>query len=132
MKKAATSFFVALMAIFVSLSFAACKRNVVRYDLVDLELANVTVSHYEYNYIEFNFENGTYELENKVKMNGIVTRQKGHFLVDADNYVTITNDDIPTQNYLLCPNEEIYLKDDELVVTGSIVGYGEVSMTFRK
>lgn len=132
MKKTITAFFVALTAIFVSLAFTACKSNAVRYDLVDVEFANLTVNHYDYNYIEFDFGNGIYELKNKVKMNGIVTRQKGHFWVDADNYVTITNDDIPAQNYLLCPNEVIYLKDEELVVSGSIAGYGEVSMTFRK
>lgn len=132
MKRLATAFCIALMTILVLLSFTACNSNVVRYDLVDLEFGSVTVNHYEYNYIEFNRDNGTYKLENKMKANRIVTKQTGRFLVDAENYVTITNDDIPTQNYLLCPNEVIRLDDDELTIEGSVIGIGEVSMTFRK
>lgn len=132
MKKITTAFFVALMTFFLSLSFVACSGNVVRYDLVDVDFANVTVSHYDYNYIEFDFDSGTYELENKVKVNGIVSKQKGRFLVDADNYVTITNDDIPTQNYVLCPGEVIRFEDDKLIIEGSLSGYGKVSMTFSK
>lgn len=132
MKRLTTAFCIALMAILALLSFIACNSNVVRYELVDLEFGSVTVSHYEYNYIEFNYDNGTYELENKVKANGIVSKQKGHFLIDVDNYVTLTNDDVPTQNYLLCPNEEICLEGDKLTIKGSILGFGKVSMTFRK
>ena len=63
MKKPTTAFCIALMAILALLSFTACNSNVVRYELVDLEFGSVTVSHYEYNYIEFNYGNGTYELE---------------------------------------------------------------------
>ena len=71
-------------------------------------------------------------MENKVKVNGIVSKQKGHFLIDVDNHVALTNDDVPTQNYLLCPNEVIRLEGDELTIEGNLLGVGEVSMTFRK
>lgn len=131
MKRLAIAFILVLMAIFVSVSMAACKKNTVRYNLVDMRLANITVSHYEYNYIEFNNDDSTYELKNKTKSNGIVTTQKGHFLVDVDNYVTITNDDIPSQNYLLCQNETIQFINDTLTIEGRIAG-SRVYMIFKK
>lgn len=131
MKRLTIAFCTTLIAIF-ALSFTACNRNVVRYNLVDIDFGNVTVSYYDYNYIEFDFKNSTYELKNKVKTNGIVSTQKGKFLVDAVNYITITNDDVPTLNYLLCPNEVIRFEDDKLIIEGSLSGIGEISMTFKK
>ncbi len=83
-------------------------------------------------YIEFDFGNGTYKLKNKVKINEIVSIQKGDFWVDDDNHITITNDDIPSQNYLLCPGEEIYFEGNKLIIKGYVLGYGDISMTFQK
>ena len=103
-----------------------------KYNLVDIDFLNVTVSHYEYNYITFDFDNGTYVLKNKVKANGIVTEQTGKFTVDKDDNVTFTNDQVPTQDYVLYDGEDAYFDGDKLYIEAYIDGYGEVSMVFEK
>ena len=108
------------------------ERRGTRYNLTDIDFANITVEHYDYSYIEFNFENNTYYLENKAKANGIVSRQSGNFIVDANNYVTITNNDIPTQNYLLYPGETLRFDGDNFYASAYISGYGNASLTFTK
>ena len=97
----------------------------VKYKLSSVKFANLTVGHYDYNYIEFNFGNNTYYLENKSKQNGIVTKQKGSFSIDGDS-VTITNSDIPTQNYFLAPNETLSFSGDDFKAEAYIAEYGGV------
>ena len=106
--------------------------NGVKYELIDMHFSNVTVDHYEYNYIEFDFDEGTYILKNKTKANGIVTKQTGEFTVDDDNYVTITNDDIPAQDFFLGDGEEVHFENDYLYIEANIDGYGYVYMIFKK
>lgn len=97
----------------------------VKYKLSSVKFSNLTVNHYDYNYIEFNFGKNTYYLENKSKQNGIVTKQKGSFSVNGKN-VTITNSDIPTQNYLLSPNETLSFSGDDFKVEAYVAEYGGV------
>ena len=100
------------------------------YNLVAINFANITVDQYEYNYIKFNTEKGIYKVQNKV--NGIVTRQTGDYYVNDNNYVTFTNDNIPSQDYVLYDGESAYFRGNRLYVTATIPGYGNVSMTFEK
>ncbi|MBQ9118302.1 MAG: hypothetical protein IJY11_03770 [Clostridia bacterium] len=123
---------VLLSCLLFVLLLVGCADNGIRYDLTEVDFSSVTVDHYEYNYIEFDFESNTYELENKAKGNGIITRQKGSFFVDDEDYVTITNDDIPSQDYLLYEGETLYFKGDNFHAEAYIPGYGNVYMIFSK
>ena len=104
---------------------------VLRYDLCDIVFANIVVSDYEYNYIEFNTDNSTYYLENKYKPNGIVAQQSGEYEIDGNGNLTITNDDNAAQNYFLYVGETAQFIDDELNVEAEIPGYGSVSLTYQ-
>lgn len=122
-----------LLSLVLVVSFlVGCASNAVRYNLSAVNFANVTVDYYEYNYIDFDFENHTYKLENKAKQVGLVVTQKGTFTVDENNFVTITNDDIPTLNYLLYTGETLYFDGDVFHVEAYIPGYGQCSMAFSK
>ena len=111
---------------------SSCGKNVEKYELVDIDFSTVSVDHYEYNYIEFNFDKGTYKLENKAKTTSIVSTQTGRFLVDNQKNVTITNDSIPSQNYVLYSGEKAYFKGNKLHVEAYIQGFGKVYMIFEK
>lgn len=74
----------------------------------------------------------TYKLENKVKQNGIVTRQSGSYSCDEEGFVEITNDNIPEQDFLLCEGEIKYFKGELFYIEGQISGFGKVSMIFAK
>ena len=106
--------------------------NSEKYELVDIEFANITVDHYEYNYIEFDHDKGTYKLENKTKGTEIVSKQTGRFIVDKNDNITFTNDDIPSQDYVLYDGEKAYFSGDKLHIEAYIDGYGYVSLTYEK
>ena len=132
MKKFAKVFALSLIVILSMIPLCACTSAGVRYNLIDVDFGGLaSVAQYEYNYIEFDFDKGTYKVENKVKANGIVTRQTGNFYIYGD-HVTITNNEVPTQNYLLCAGEQAYFVGDTFYVEGTISGFGAVSMTFQK
>ena len=120
-----------LILVISTLCLASCS-NVTKYELIDIEFANISVSSYEYNYIEFNENNNTYKLENKAKQNGIVTKQTGTYSVDDKGNVSLTNDDNPNMDYVLYNNEKTYFKGNAFYVEAYIPGYGNVSMTFSK
>lgn len=103
-----------------------------KYNLVSVNITGVTLDQFEYNYIRFDFTKGTYWLENKVKANGIVTKQTGTFTVDNDGRVTITNDQVPSVRYLLIDGETLYFDGDKFIVTAYVQGYGTLSMTYKK
>ncbi len=130
-----TKSLLALLFVVVSL-FAVCacddEEKGTKYSLSEVDFANITVEHYEYSYIRFDFESGKYILKNKVKQNGIVTKQTGTFTVDEDNYVTITNDAIPTIDYFLYEGETLYFEGDSFYAEAYIPSYGNVSMVFTK
>lgn len=111
---------------------AGCAENYERYNLSDINLGGVTVEHYEYSYIEFDFDKGIYRLENKTKSNGIVTKQSGSFTTGLNEHITVTNDDIPSQNYLLYIGEELYFKGSNFYVEAYIDGIGYCSLIFTK
>ena len=113
------------------LSLASCFGGGDKYELVDIKFANVTTDMYEYNYIKLN-DDGTYELENEVKANGVVTKQTGEYTVLSNGKVTFTNDDIPSVNYILYQNETATLNGNTLRVEANIPGYGTVYMVFEK
>ena len=116
----------------IILILLVCGGNVDRYELVEINFSTLSVNHYEYNYIEFNHNKGTYKLENKTKSNGIICKQTGKFIIDNEGNVTFTNDDVPSQDYVLYPNESVYIKGNKLYVEAYISGYGNVSMVFEK
>lgn len=105
------TFLLSILFIFGTSSLAACA-NGDRYKLTSVFGLGVTIDAYEYNYIDFNFDNNTYTLENKAKSNGIVTKQTGTFKEDQFGGVTITNDAIPSQDYLLYYRETLLFSDD--------------------
>ena len=86
-----------------------------------------------YNYIDFNFDDNTYTLKNKVKANGIVTKQTGAFIKDQFGGVTITNDATPSQNYFLYYNEDLLFSNDytNFYVSATISGT-EIVMIYTK
>ena len=108
---------------YVGSSTNTSNSKVVRYDLSSIKCSNLTVAHYDYNYIKFNYGNNTYYLENKSKQNGIVTKQSGTFSVTGDA-VTITNSDIPSQNYFLYPNETLTFSGSKFKIEAYIAEYG--------
>ena len=130
MKRIISLVAVAVVLCATLLTFVSCGGGD-KYELVDIKFAGVTVDMYEYNYIKLN-SNGTYELENKVKANDIVTKQTGEYKLLSNGKVTFTNDDIPSMNYILYQNETATLDGDTLRVEASVPGYGNVYMVFKK
>ena len=102
-----------LILVIATLCLASCS-NVTKYELIDIEFANISVSSYEYNYIEFNENNNTYKLENKAKQNGIVTKQTGTYSVDDKGNVSFTSDENPN---LGCCNRAPRGQQEPLVAT---------------
>ncbi len=129
MKKIAFLLFVLVLPL---LSMLSCGTKVERFELKEVDFLTITVDHYEYNYIELNHTDGTYKLENKVKQNGIVSKQTGKFLIDKNNNIIFTNDAVPEQDYLLYSGEKCYLKDNKIYVDANILGYGDIHMIFEK
>lgn len=99
------------MLVIMAFSFTACA-NGDRYELTYMSGLGVSAKAYEYNYIDFNFKNNTYTLENKVKANGIVTKQTGTFKEDRFGGVTVSNNEVPSQDYFLYYNEILLFSDD--------------------
>ena len=104
-------FLLSIMLILPTFSLAACA-NGDRYELTLVSGLSISTEAYEYNYIDFNFDNNTYTLKNKAKANGIVTKQTGSFKEDKFGGVTITNNEIPSQDYILYYNETLLFSDD--------------------
>ena len=132
MKKLLKSFLMAIMVAVTMFSVTACA-NGDRYELTLVSGLGVSTDAYEYNYIDFNFDNNTYTLKNRVKANGIVTKQTGTFKVDAFGGVTMTNDNIPSQDYILYYNETLLFSDDytKFYASAKINGV-EVVMIFTR
>ena len=132
MKKIKALFFVLSFLMTVAITLSACSFNYTRYNLIEINVGGLTLEHYYYNYIEFNYDNNTYKIENKTKLNNVVTKQTGNFFVDKDNKVLFTNDDIPSQNYIMYPNENAFFQDDKFHVEAYIEGYGYINMIYKK
>ena len=132
MKKIMTNFLMTIMLFVTMFSLSACA-NVDRYELTQITGLGVSVKAYDYNYVEFNFDNKTYTLKNKVKANGIVTKQTGNFVEDGFGGVTISNNEIPSQDYILYNNETLLFSDDysKFYAYANISGR-EVIMIFTK
>ena len=132
MKKIIITFFTVIMLITTTFSLSACA-NGDRYELTLISGLGISTDAYDYNYIDFNFDNHTYTLKNKSKANGIVTKQTGTFKEDLFGGVTITNDNIPTQDYILYYNETLLFSDDynKFYASAKINGI-EVVMIFTK
>ena len=110
MKKIIVTFLTAIMFIATMFSLTACA-NGDRYELTLISGLGISTDAYDYNYIDFNFDNHTYTLKNKAKANGIVTKQTGTFKEDQFGGVTLTNDNIPSQDYILYHNETLLFSD---------------------
>ena len=134
MKKIAKSILALVVGLTSLFALCACEdeEKGTKYSLSDVNFANISVEHYEYNYIRFDFESGKYILKNKAKQNGIVTKQTGTFTVDENNFVTITNDQIATIDYILYEGETLYFDGDSFHAEAYIPSYGNVSMTYTK
>ena len=120
------------MAIVSVFSLTACGTGD-RYELTYISGLGLSTDAYDYNYIDFNFENNTYILKNKAKANGIVTQQTGSFIVDQFGGVTITNDAIPSQDYILYYNETLLFSNDntKFYASATITGI-EVVLIYTK
>lgn len=131
MKKSLSFVFALLFLVLTSFTFVACG-NKEKYELHSISGLGISTSAYEYNYVAFNFKDGTYKLENKAKQNGIVTKQTGTFEFISDNAITITNEDIPSQNYFLYYNETLTFSEDRdmFYVRAKISGYS-VEMIYK-
>ena len=132
MKKIIVTFLTAIMLITTMLLVTACV-NGDRYELTFISGLGISTDAYEYNYIDFNFDNNTYTLENKAKANGIVTKQTGTFKEDQFGGVTLTNDKIPSQDYILYYSETLLFSDDynKFYASAKINGV-EIIMIFTK
>ena len=121
-----------ILLIFPVFSLTACA-NGDRYKLTYVSGLGLSTEVYEYNYIDFNFDNNTYTIENKTKVNGIVTKQTGTFKENEFGGVTITNKEIPSQDYILYYNETLLFSDDHSKFYASAtIGGTEVIMIFTK
>jgi hypothetical protein len=112
--------------------FVSCT-NGERYELSVIAGLGITTDMYEYNYIDFNFDNNTYILENKVRANGIISKQTGTFSEDSYGDVVISNEDIPSQDYILYYNEQLSFSNyhNKFYVSAMIDGI-EVVMIYTK
>lgn len=132
MKKITTTLLMLIMVITTMFSVAACSKGD-RYELTLISGLGVSTDAFDYNYIDFNFDDNTYILKNKAKANGIVTKQTGSFNEDMFGGVTITNNEIPSQDYILYYNETLLFSDDysKFYASAKINGV-EVIMIFSK
>ena len=131
MKKFLT-FLLTILLTLSTFSLAGCA-NGDRYELTYFYGLGVSIDAYEYNYIDFNFDNNTYTLENKVKANGVVTKQTGSFTEDLFGGVTLTNNEVPSQDYILYFNELLLFSDDyEKFYASATISGVEVVMIFTK
>lgn len=146
MKKLLSSILVTVLILSLAFSLYACgcsrdddkkrdteeREGIVRYDLCDVDFPGVTLDVFKYNYIIFDFDNGTYVLENMTKSPEAYVKQTGSFEIDSDGNISFTNDSIPSQNYVLYIGEDAYFKRNKLYIEAQIPGFGEVSMTFKE
>ena len=132
MRKIKSVLLVLLLLVSNFMIMSACNSNVVRYNLVTFENLPVSVDAFYYNYIEFDFTNNTYKLENKTKQNDIITRQTGKFFIGTDGYVIITNDMIPSQNYFLSQGEKSYFEGERFYTKAYVYGYGTIKSIYEK
>ncbi|MBR1983728.1 MAG: hypothetical protein IKA12_03475 [Clostridia bacterium] len=135
MKKLIVNFLTVMMLITTMCSVTACTAcaNGDRYELTLISGLGISTDAYDYNYIDFNFSNNTYTLKNKAKANGIVSKQTGTFIEDRFGGVTLTNDEIPSQDYILYYNETLLFSDDysKFYASAKINGV-EILMIFTK
>ena len=131
MKKKVLCLCLTMVLLMCALLLTACGSDVEKYELVEIQFSTVSVEDYNYNYIEFDRERGTYKLENRVKSNHVVSRQSGDFFVDAENNVAFTNKENPAQNYILYQGEIARFIGNKLRVDATIPGYGDVYMVFE-
>lgn len=125
-------FLLSILLVFSTVSFTACT-NGDRYELTYISGLGISTDAYVYNYIDFNFNSNKYSLKNKAKANGIVTKQTGTFEEDRFGGVTITNDKIPSQDYLLYYNEILLFSDDyENFYISATINGTEVIMIYTK
>ena len=116
--------------IFAILS-SACSIGKTRYNLSSGFLGDTNISNaYEYNYIELNEKEGSYLLKNKSKTNGIVIKQTGSYAINENNIMTITNNEIPTNDFFLGEGETIQVIGSSIIVSCYISYYGNCKMTF--
>ena len=124
-----------LLAILLTLpifSLTACSKGD-RYELTSVYGLTVSTDAWEYNYIDFNFNDNTYVLENKGKATGIVVKQTGTFEEDKFGGVTITNNEIPSQDYILYYREILLFSDDyEKFYASATINGTEVIMIYTK
>ena len=105
------SFILAILLFTSTSSLISCSKGD-KYELFSISGLGISKSSYEYNYIIFDFDNNTYEMKNKAKANGIITQQTGSFSFVTDYFISITNKEIPLQNYFLYSNELLLFSDD--------------------
>lgn len=122
-----------LMIVLFSVFASACSLNKARYNLSSGHVGDTDISNaFDYNYIELNEKEGTYRLENKATTNGIVIKQTGSYSVNNDNIMTITNNEIPSNNYFLGSGETIKLIGNTISVSCYISYLGKCEMIFIK
>ena len=126
------AFLLSILLILSTTSLIACA-NGDRYELTSVFGLGVSTDAYEYNYIDFDFDDNTYVLKNKAKANGIVTTQTGTFIENQFGGVIITNEKIPSNDYLLYYNETLLFSDNHNIfyVSATINGK-KVSMIYTK
>ena len=131
--KKISAFFLSLFMLIASFCLFTGCANGDRYELTYISGLGISPEAYEYNYIDFDFEDNTYTLENKAKVNGIVCKQTGSFTEDEFGNVTITNNEISYMNYFLYYNETLSFSEDytEFYVSANVEGV-EVVMIYTK
>lgn len=128
MKKTATVL-LAILTLICSISFVACNKGT-KYNLISVTgLVGVSVNTYNYNYIELK-EDGTYYLENKVKMNGIITKQSGKYLIQSDGKMIISDSD-NGNDFLLGIGESITCINGQITVSLTGYGYDNITMIYK-
>lgn len=128
MKKTATVL-LAILTLICSISFVACNKGT-KYNLISVTgLIGVSVNTYDYNYIELK-EDGTYYLENKVKMNGIITKQSGKYLIQSDGKMIISDSD-NGNDFLLGIGESITCINGQITVYLTGYGYDNITMIYK-
>ena len=132
MKKLKGLIFSILFFLITTSCFTGCTSGD-KYKLFSVSGLGLSASHYDYNYITFNFKKNTYILKNKAKANGIVSKQTGNFSFEDETTITITNNEIPLQNYFLYSTETLEFSEDfeTFYVTAYISGT-RVTMTYKK
>ena len=119
----------AILTLICSISFVACDKGT-KYNLIAVKgLTGVSVNTYEYNYIELK-EDGTYYLENKVKMNGIITKQSGKYLIQSDGKMIISDSD-NGNDFLLGIGESITCINGQITVYLTGYGYDNITVIYK-